>query len=343
MTSTAQDARSGVPGRAGDIATVSRGRRVARALVATAPIFLVLAIVLVLIALRAPRGADIEYYLRLLQRSAPLMILAAGQMYVIVSGEFDLSVGAIVSAVVVAAALLTRGDEALTFPVIGALLLFGAAVGIVNGFLTTRLRVPSFIATLGMAFVLTGGVAVWTKGAPRGSLPENLRAFGRETFEDVPLLGELPYAVLVLLVVGIAAYLLLHRTNFGRQLFAVGGNARAAALSGVRVSTVRTAAFVLSGISAIVAGILLAGIGGIANRAGEGQEFQAIAAVVLGGAALGGGRGSMLSALAAAFTLEAVFTLLLLYEFPSDFRYAIQGGVIIAAVAYASYRIRRAG
>lgn len=308
----------------------------------SAPIFLVLAIVLVLIGFRAP-NVTAEYYLRLFQRAAPLMILAAGQMYVIVSGEFDLSVGNIVSAVVVAAALLTNGLPSQTPLVIAELFLFGIAVGLANGFITTQLRVPSFIATLGMAFVIRGGLDVWTSGAPRGSLPANLRSFGRDVFRDVPILDVLPHAVIVLVVVGAVAYWLLHRTNYGRQLFAVGGNARAAALSGIRVGRVRTMAFVVSAVSAIVAGILLAGIGGIANKAGEGYEFQAIAAVVFGGAALGGGRGSMLAALAAALTLESLFTLLLLYEFPSDIRFTIQGLIIVSAVAYASYRVRRSG
>ena len=193
-----------------------------------------------------------------------------------------------------------------------------------------------------MLLVLQGAVPVWTGGAPRGSLPQNLRVFGREDIEGVPLIVELPVAVIVLAVLGIITFLLLHRSNFGRQLFAVGGNPRAAGLSGTSVPAVRTAAFVISATCAIVAGILLAGFGGLANRAGEGYEFQAIAAVVLGGAAIGGGRGSIPTAIAGALTLEAMFTLLNFLGWPVEVRFVVQGLIIIGAVAFASYRLRGA-
>jgi ribose transport system permease protein len=173
-------------------------------------------------------------------------------------------------------------------------------------------------------------------------LPENFRVFGRRGIEDVPLVEQLPYSVIILVVVGIAAVLLLHRTTFGKQLFAAGGNPRAAALSGVDVPLVRTLAFVLSGISAVIAGILVGGFAGISQDAGAGYEFQAISAVVLGGAVLGGGRGSMVAAMAGALALEALFTLLNLLGLPKPLRDAVQGLIIIGAVAYAAYRLRRA-
>jgi ribose transport system permease protein len=105
---------------------------------------------------------------------------------------------------------------------------------------------------------------------------------------------------------------------------------------------VRTLAFVLSGISAVIAGILVGGFAGISQDAGAGYEFQAISAVVLGGAALGGGRGSMVAAMAGALALEALFTLLNLLGLPKPLRDAVQGLIIIGAVAYAAYRLRRA-
>jgi len=318
----------------------SRSVRLRRSLLAAAPIFLVLIVLLVVIGFLNPRGFDAGYYLALLKRAAPLMVLAVGQLFVIVSGEFDLSVGSIVTVVVVAGAVLTAGDPSLTYPVLGGLVLFGILVGLVNGTVTTRLGVPSFLATLGMLLVLNGGVAVWTRGAPRGSLPENLRVFGREGIEGVPILGELPYSVIVLVAVGLVAWLLLHRSNFGKQLLAVGGNPRAAALSGVRVDAVKVTAFVISAICAVVAGVLLAGYGGLSNQAGEGYEFQAISAVVLGGAVLGGGRGSVPATLAGALALEALFTLLNFLRLPVELRYAVQGLIIIAAVGYASLRLR---
>ena len=321
--------------------TISWRERVLRGVRGTAPIFIVLLGLLVWIAILNPNFTEPPVFLAFLKRAAPLMILAAGQLFVIVSGEFDLSVGSLVTAVVVAAAGLTEGDPDRTWWVVATLFGLGILVGLINGIVTTRLLVPSFITTLGMLLILQGAVLYWSGGAPRGSLPENFRVFGRRGIEDVPLIEQLPYSVSILIIVGIVAVLLLHRTTFGKQLFAAGGNPRAATLSGVDVPLVRTLAFVLSGISAVIAGILVGGFAGISQDAGAGYEFQAISAVVLGGAVLGGGRGSMVAAMAGALTLEALFTLLNLLGLPKPLRDAVQGLIIIGAVAYAAYRLRR--
>jgi ribose transport system permease protein len=322
--------------------TVSWQERVWRGVRGTAPIFVVLLGLFVWIAVLNPNFTDPPVFLAFLKRAAPLMILAAGQLFVIVSGEFDLSVGSLVTAVVVAAAGLTEGDPDRTWWVVAALFGLGILVGLVNGVVTTRLHVPSFITTLGMLLILQGAVLYWSGGAPKGSLPDNFRVFGRRGIEDLPVVEQLPYSVIILVFVGVAAVLLLHRTTFGKQLFAAGGNSRAAVLSGVDVPLVRTLAFVLSGISAVIAGVLVGGFAGISQDAGAGYEFQAISAVVLGGAALGGGRGSMVAAMAGALALEALFTLLNLLGLPKPLRDAVQGLIIIGAVAYAAYRLRRA-
>jgi ribose transport system permease protein len=305
------------------------------------PIWLVLVALLALIVARQPSFTDPPVLLAFLKRSAPLMILAAGQLFVIVAGEFDLSVGSLITAVVVVAAQLSNGDPANTWWVIALLFGLGAVVGLVNGLVTTRLRVPSFIATLGMLFVLNGAVFLWSGGSPKGSLADNFRRWGRLGFTGIPWIGQLPYSVVILAVVGTGAVLLLHRTRFGQQVFAAGGNQRAAALSGVDVPNVRVAAFLLSATSAVIAGILLGGFSGVSAEVGLGYEFQAIAAVVLGGAALGGGRGSAGAALGGALTLQALFTLLNLLGLPKPLRDTVQGLIIIGAAAFASYRLRR--
>lgn len=327
--------------RSDQAATPGRAQRVVGALRSVPPIWAVLAVLLLLIVIRSPVFLDPPVLLAFLRRAAPLMVLAAGQLFVIVSGEFDLSVGALVTTVVVVAANLSDGDPAATWPVIALLFALGLAVGLVNGLVTTLLRVPSFITTLGMMLVLNGAVFYWSGGAPKGNLAENFRQFGRGGVEGFLGLPELPWPVLILLVLATGGGLLLHRTGYGHQVFAAGGNERAAALSGVAVGRVRTVGFVLSAVSAVVAGILLGGFAGVSSQVGEGYELQAIAAVVLGGAVLGGGRGSMGAALAGALSMEALFTLLNLFGLPSPLRNSIQGLIIIGAAAYAVYRLRR--
>ncbi|MFE5909388.1 ABC transporter permease [Streptomyces wedmorensis] len=290
------------------------------------PIFGVLAVLLVAIAIANPFFLEPEGFLAFVKRAAPLAILAAGQYFVIVSGEFDLSVGSLVTAEVVIAARLIDGDSGATWPVVLLLLVFGALIGLVNGLVTTLLRVPSFIVTLGSLLILSGAVFLWTGGSPRGALSEEFRQFGRGS------LGPVPWSVLILVAV-VAAVIALMRSDFGRTLMAAGDNPTAAGLSGVRVLRVKTVAFILSGLSAAVCAILLGGFAGVSAKVGEGLEFQAITAVVLGGVVLGGGRGSAVAAITGAFTLQALFTLLNLYGISGALEYTVQGLILVIAVA----------
>jgi ribose transport system permease protein len=327
------------PGFGSDVS--SRGRRMVKALLSTGTIFVLLFILLAWIAVLNPNFLEPGPFLAYLKRAAPLVILAAGSYFVLISGGFDLSVGSLVTVVVVVAARLIDNEPGRTWPVIVLLLAIGAAVGLFNGVVSTLLRVPSFITTLGMLLILEGAVFLWTGGAPRGALSENFRSIGRQGIEGIPLVDELPWSVLLLVVIGAAAVLLM-RADYGRQLIATGDNDRAARLSGARVERVRIIAFVLSGTLAAVAGILLGGFAGVSAQVGQGLEFDAITACVLGGVVLGGGRGSVVAAMAGALTLEALFTWLNLQGISGALEDTVQGVIIIAAVAFAAYRLRGA-
>jgi ribose transport system permease protein len=299
----------------------------------TLPILVVLAVLLAAIAVVNPFFLEPAGFLAFVKRAAPLVILAAGQYFVIVSGEFDLSVGSLVTVEVVVAARLIDGQQSATWWVLLLLIGIGLLVGLVNGVVTTALRVPSFITTLGSMLILAGAVFLWTGGAPRGALSEGFRMFGRGS------LGPVPWSVLILLLAGVAGIALM-RADFGKRLMATGDNERAAALSGVAVERTRILAFVISGLAAAVAGILLGGFAGVSAQVGQGLEFSAITAVVLGGVALGGGRGSIGAAMAGALTLEALFTLLNLYGISGALESTVQGVVIIAAVGAGAVRFR---
>ncbi len=309
-----------------------------RSLLLVAPIFALLVIILVLIIIKQPSFTEPGVFLAFLKRAAPLMILAAGQLFVIAAGEFDLSVGSAITVLVVVAAKLIDNDPSLVIPVIGVLFLLGIVIGVVNGVITTKLLVPSFITTLAMLLILRGAVWLWTDGSPRGGLPPEFRQVGRQGIDGVPGIGQIPYSVIVMIACGALAWWLLHRSRYGRQVLAVGGNERAAHLSGVPVDRVRIWAFVISAISAVIAGILLGGFGGVSADTGTGYEFQAIVAVVLGGAALGGGTGSVTAAMAGALTLEALFTLLNLHGVSGALEEAVQGIVVILALSVPAAR-----
>jgi ribose transport system permease protein len=307
------------------------------------PIWFVLIVVLAGVVWRDPSFAEPPSLMAFLKRSAPLLAVALGELFVIVAGEFDLSVGALMTACVVVAARVGEGDPSRTWWVLLLVAALGLLVGLVNGLVTTVLKVPSFITTLGTMLVLNGAVFLWTGGSPTGALAENLRRYGRSGITGVPVIEQLPYAVPILVVAVAIAAFLLHRTRFGHQVYAVGGGVRAATLSGVDVRRVRTTAFVISALSAAVAAVLLAGFAGLSADAGNGYEFQAITTVVLGGAVLGGGRGTTSGTVGGALTLQALFTLLNLLGFAKPLRDTAEGILIIAAGAYTAYRARRSG
>lgn len=307
------------------------------------PVFIVLVLLLITVALLSPNFLQPTGYMNFLKRAAPIAILAVGQLFVINSGGFDLSAGALVTLTVIGSSILLDGDPSATWWVIGVMFAIGLSVGVVNALVVSYLKVPSIIATLGMMISLSGIALTWSGGAPRGYLPENFRLFGRMLIKDLPLIKILPVAVIVMVVVCLAFWWLMHRTNYGKQLVAMGDNPKSAQLAGVPLVRTRIIAFCMSSLSAIVAGILLGGFAGVSTDVGVGLELQAITAAVIGGAQLLGGRGHVGATVAGALVLQVIFTLLNILGFPKPMRDVVQGLILISAVALASYRRRKSG
>lgn len=298
-------------------------------------VFVLVGVLLISIMISNPNFTEPGALIRFAGRTAPIAIVAMGQYYVIVSGEFDLSMAAVITTQVVLAGNFIGQDEGRIIPGLLLMLAVGVLIGLVNGLATTLLKVPSFIVTLGTMLALTGLVRYITGGAATGNPVDSFRQIGRGGIEDVPVVGIIPYPVIILLVLCVASVWLMRRP-FGRTLVAVGDNPDAAHYSGTPLWWIKTRAFILSALSATVAGILLVGYAGVHPSVGMGYEFSAITAVVLGGVLLGGGRGWVLSAAAGAFALELLFLLLTSLGVPSTWRDTVQGLIIIAAVAIAA-------
>lgn len=303
-------------------------------------VYLLLVILLIAITVLNPSFAEPNQLVRFIQRVSPIAIVAIGQYFVIVCGEFDLSMGSLVTTQVVLAGTLIGQDASRSIPVLVLLIVIGTVVGVINGLVTTLLKVPSFIVTLGMMMALYGGVMWWTGGAATGNPADSFRKIGRSGITDLPIIGMLPWAVIILAIIVALAHWLSHRP-FGRILIAVGDNPEVGRYAGAQVWRNKTLAFVISSLSATVAGVILVGYAGVHPSVGQGYEFIAITAVVLGGVALGGGRGNVWGALAGAFALESLFMLLNFTDTPSTMRDAIQGAIIIAAVGYSSVTFAR--
>ena len=146
-----------------------------------------------------------------LRTAAPLAVLAVGEMFVLAIGGFDLTVGAIVTFVVLVSSKLLANDPANAFPAILIMLAFGVLIGLANGLIVSYLKVPSFITTLGMMLLVRGAALYYVGGAPQGYLTDNWRAFGRNYIENVPIFGRVPYALIILIVIAIIAYIIFNR------------------------------------------------------------------------------------------------------------------------------------
>lgn len=296
------------------------------AVVADYPIYWLLALLVAGALIGVPEFRSWDNAANVLTQSAALAILAMGQTFVVTAGLIDLSVGQLAGLVVVLACALADGRSEW-MPIIvlmGAGL--GLGIGAVNGILVNRLRVHPLILTFGMLSVLQGVIFVYTDRSIGRAPPELLfLANGRA-------LGVPAAAWLVLLLLGLA-HLLLHRTRFGLHLAAVGGGEESARRVGLATDRVRLAAFVLSGFSAGLAGLLIAGrIGTGYPNAGTGYELDAIVAVVLGGTSLAGGRGSVAGAVAAALVLGCVSNILNLMQVPAFVQMVAKGLIVIAAI-----------
>ena len=284
-----------------------------------------IAVALVAFSLLVPQFLTPNSLTNLLRQASVLSIVATGATFVIVAGEIDLSVGVVAALVSVLTALASRGDFAIA-QIIGYALAVGLAVGLVNGFLVLMLRVPSFLATLGMLLVIKGAAMTISLQ------PMAVRNIPFIQFFRLSPLG-IPMPFLIALVVFAAALLLMRRSSFGVWTRAVGSNEGAARLAGLATARHKYLVLVLGALMAALGGVVLAGRTnyGIAMSA-TGLELDVIAAVVLGGGRLGGGVGSIVGTLLAALLLTIIFTGVATVGLAGPYQDILKGILIGAAI-----------
>ncbi len=270
----------------------------------------------------------------ILVQGAVLAIVAFGMTFLILAAELDLSVGAGVALVSVVAALVMRDTGSVLIGVLAGLGV-GTTVGVINGLIVTKLEVPSFIATLGMLVILEGVALLLTDAAVVGRLPEDVKALTNDHFLGIRLI------LWLLLVVFTALYLIQSRTTFGARVFAVGGSPEAARLSGISVDLTRFLCFVIAGVAVGIAGIALtARVGSGQPGAGGVLALTSIAAVVIGGTSLYGGRGSVARTLWGVLLISVVQNGLDLEGVNVDVQQVIIGIVFIIAAGADFFRRR---
>ncbi len=299
------------------------------ALSAAAPV-LFLVLVSVVMGVASPSFISISGWYFMVNQSVFVMFIAIGMTVVLISGGIDLSVGSTMAlAAALSGYLLLHGvPMVLAF---GLVLATGACVGVVNGLLITVVGLPDFIATLAMLTAVRGVLLIWTDGNP-------ILNYESETYFRIGGVSKIaPYLTIpmvIVLVVAIAVAVLLGQTKLGRHIHAVGGNREAASLAGISVGRVKLACYVMSGSLAAMSGILLAGyltqVSPGTNASG--YELIAIAAAILGGASLWGGRGSVFGACVGAVALTVITSLIEWWNIDPNWSDVLVGILILVAV-----------
>ena len=305
--------------------------------------FFALIVIVAVFSVLSPHYFTLANFLIMASHVAIYGLLAIGMLLVVLNGGIDLSVGSILGLSGVIAGFLMQGVTLKAFgvilypPVWVVVILtcaLGAFTGLINGTLIAYFKVPAFVATLGVLYVARGVALLMTNGLTYNALsgkPE----LGNEGFNWLGFnrLANVPIGVIVLATLAILTGLMLSRTAFGRWLYASGGNPRAAELSGVPVKRVQITVYVLSGICAALAGLVLSSqLTSAGPTAGQSYELTAIAAVVIGGAALTGGRGTIRGTMLGAFVIGFLSDGLVIIGVSSYWQTVFTGAVIVLAV-----------
>lgn len=254
-------------------------------------------------------------------------LIAIGMTFVIVTGGIDLSVGSVVafSGIIASSMMVQYNVPVFLATIIGVLI--GTVTGAINGALITFANMPAFITTMGTMTMLRGLGYIYTQGYPIYNLPKAFRQIGQG------YIGVVPIPTIILLLVAVIAYIILRKTVFGRHVYAIGGNIEASKLMGIRVKQVNLMAYVLCGsICGLAAVVQASRIGSGLPTVGAGYELDAIAAVVIGGAAMAGGSGTVLGTILGAIILGVLSNGLSLLNVDSYVMQVISGLVVIVAV-----------
>lgn len=265
----------------------------------------------------------------LIRQSAPIGLVSMGMLLVILTGGIDLSVGSVVAMIGVAFSLLSYE---VYFPVAFLLsIIIGFCIGCISGYLVAYRKIASFIVTLAMMSMIRGAGYLLSKGAPVSVGPYSAKILVLGTGS---VLG-IPVAAILLLGVFAVLYILLKYNIFGRIVLAIGSNEEAVRLSGIAVKRTKFAVYVICAVMTALAALLMVGRTGVGTpNIGVGLELDAIAAVVIGGASLAGGKGSVLNTLLGVFILSMIGNVMNLLDITSYLQQIIKGVIIIAAVLF---------
>ncbi|HEU24240.1 MAG: ribose ABC transporter permease [Mesoaciditoga sp.] len=265
------------------------------------------------------------------KQSSINILLALGEMFVILTAGIDLSVGAIAGLVgaVAAGTIVATGN---LFLGLIAGIGIGIAFGLINGVIVAFAKVPAFIATLATMSAITGITLIYTQGEPIWNLPSSFDFIGQGNLADIP------FSIILMALAFVAAWIVLEKTKYGRHIYAVGGNIKASRAAGIKISAVLVSVYAISGLLSAIGGIVLASRLGTAEpTAGSGYELDAIAAVVLGGTSLFGGEGWVVGTIIGGYIIAVLNNGMTIMNISAYYQEVVKGLVILLAVMLTSF------
>jgi ribose transport system permease protein len=297
---------------------------------------IIMLLVIAYFSYRSARFGTVDNLLTILVAAAPFALIALGQTLVVLTGGIDLSVGSVIAVSAMAGAATAKANPGQVWMTVLVAMVVGLAVGSLNGIMVSRINVPPFIATLGTLTAGSGLAYVIGGGAPINGLPAELGSIA-----NTKIFG-LTIPVLVMIIGIVVLAIVMKRTTYGMRVYAVGGNRNAAEIAGINAKNVLFGVYALSGLLAGISGVMLASrvISGPPNL-GQGYELDAIAAVVIGGASLMGGRGTIWGTVLGLFIIQTLNNGLDILVVPAYWQDVIKGVLIVAAVAVDVWSTRR--
>lgn len=282
---------------------------------------------IVILGFVSPNSVLPAHLLDFTRQAAPLIIAGIGQTIVLLIGGLDLSVGAVMILVDVMAAQLMQNDPTKIGPAVLACVGVGILIGLLNGVMCAKLRMPSFIVTLGMSILLQGIMLIYCQGAPGGSIPNEFRTLG------VGFVGPLPMALFVWVIIAAIVIVVLKLFPIGRYIIATGVNERAVYQSGINPVTIKLLCYMMCGLLSALAGLQIAAyIGTGVLELGVDYQMQSIAVALLGGAAFSGGKGSIPGTILAGLFIVVMLSLIAALNMSAGDQSIVQGVIILAAL-----------
>jgi ribose transport system permease protein len=302
-----------------------------------ASLIIIYGLMVLIFSLSSPFYLTLTNFKGIFNNLAVFGILSAGITIVMIGGGFDLSIGSITGFVGIVSAVLMMGDSGLATPWIFLIAIaMGCALGLVNGLIITKVGINPIITTLGTLAIIRGVCYFWATLNPRIYNPF-IQGLGRGFIG-----GVVPYTTVYIIVFFVILSLVLKFTKFGRNLYTIGGNEGLARLAGIRVDRIKIASYVISGFfCSLAALVLISQLGSGRPEYGQGAELEVLTIVVLGGVAVGGGKGNYLGTFIALIIIGSIANGLVLLDVPVFLRMVVKGALLVFAVSIDAFRNRK--